>query len=170
VVASYLLGKRTRQAAQIDRAVSQLVARDGLEPLRTELRTVFGEIATRLGGLERLHHDRLPAGNRADFVRTLRRETLLASNATWRALAIALHEAKQAGIDPITAIERLKDDRTITWTRDAPFFRGSLLEIDPETGQLTGKLFSSRESIDSAATKLLAAMLDQAEAEQVGAN
>jgi hypothetical protein len=158
VVASYLLGKRTRQTKNIEQGVAQLVAERGMDELRQELRTVFGEVATRFGGLQRLHADRVPAAQAGEFVRTLRRETLLASNAAWRALFVALHSAKQAGVDAVTAIDRVKHDSAITWTRDADFFKGSLLEVDPETGQLTGKLLSSRESIDSAADKLLTVM------------
>ena len=93
-----------------------------------------------------------------DLVRKLRNETLLASNAAWRALFVALHEAKEAGVDAETAIDRVKHDSSIKWTRDATFFMGNLLDVDPETGEPTGKLLSSRESIDTAADKLLAVM------------
>ena len=158
VVASYLLGRKTRRAKDIEQAVAQLVQEQGTEATRKELRSVFTEIATRFGGLERLHRGRILPGEIGDFVRTLRRETLLASNAAWRALAVALHDAKEAGVDPITAIERVKHDQAITWTRDAEFFRGTLLEVDSETGEATGRLLSSRESIDSAADKLLKTM------------
>ena len=47
----------------------------------------------------------------------------------------------------------------IDWTRDADFFKGSILEIDPDTSEPTGKLLSSRESIDAAADKLVAVMI-----------
>jgi DGQHR domain-containing protein len=159
VVASFLLGRKTRRAKDIEKAVSQLLAERGVKATRQELREVFTEIATRFGGLERLHRGRILPGEIGDFVRTLRRETLLASNAAWRALAVALHDAKEAGIDPVTAIERVKHDQAITWTRDAEFFRGTLLEVDPETGHPTGRLLSGRESIDSAAGKLLTTMV-----------
>ena len=158
VVASYLLGKKTRTTKGIEQGVAEFVAERGEDPIRNELREVFAEVATRFGGLERLHRDHLPPGGPGEFVRTLRRETLLASNAAWRALFVALHDAKAAGIDPTTAIDRVKHDSAITWTRDADFFKGTLLAVDPETGQLTGKLLSSRESIDSAAEKLLTTM------------
>ncbi len=158
VVASYLLGKRTRQTKTIEQGVAQLVAERGMDELRAELRTVFTQVATRFGGLERLHRDRVLPEQAGDFVRTLRRETLLASNAAWRALFVALNGAKQAGVDAVTAIDRVKHDQAITWTRDADFFKGSLLEVDPETGSLTGRLLSSRESIDTAADKLLTVM------------
>jgi DGQHR domain-containing protein len=159
VVGSYLLGRRTRQVKELEHSAAQLIEEKGFEQLRSELRNVFTKIATQFGGLERLQSDRTPTGDAGEFVRTLRRETLLASNATWRALAIALHEAKRAGLDPITAIQRLKQDGSLTWTRDAPFFRGSLLEIDSKTSEPTGRLLSSRENIDQAASKLLTVML-----------
>jgi DGQHR domain-containing protein len=160
VGASYLVGRRTRRAKEIDTLVAHLVAEHGSETIREDLRTVFTEVATRFGGLERIHRDRILPEQIGDFVRTLRRETLLASNAAWRALAVALHDAKQAGIDPITAIERVKHDQAITWDRQSSFFKGTLLEVDHDTGALTGRLLSSRESIDSAADKLLATMLN----------
>jgi hypothetical protein len=94
-----------------------------------------------------------------DLVRTLRRETLLASNAAWRALFVAIHDAKEAGVDVETAIDRVKDDKSVQWTRDAEFFKGTLLDVEPETGEPTGKLLSSRESIDAATDKLTALML-----------
>ena len=117
-------------------------------------------MATRFGGLQRLQRNHLPKQAAGDLVRTLRNETLLASNAAWRALFVALHEAKETGgVDIETAIDRVKHDDSIEWMRDAEFFRGTLLEVDPGTRQPTGKLLSSRESIDAAAGKLVAAML-----------
>src|SRR5262245_22755114 len=159
VVASYLLGKKTRVRKAIDRDVEKLVADRGKGAVRKELREVFTQVATRFGGLQRLQRNHLPKQAAGDLVRTLRNETLLASNAAWRALFVALHEAKETGVDIETAIDRVKHDDSIEWTRDAEFFRGTILEVDPGTRQPTGKLLSSRESIDAAADKLAAAMI-----------
>jgi DGQHR domain-containing protein len=158
VLASYLLSKKTRVRKAMDRNVEKLVAERGKDAVRKELREVFTQVATRFGGLQRLHKNHLPKQAAGDLVRTLRSETLLASNAAWRALFVALHEAKKAGVDIETAIDRVKHDQSVEWTRDAAFFRGTLLEVDPDTGQPTGKLLSSRESIDAAADKLAAVM------------
>jgi len=159
VVASYLLGKKTRVRKAIDRDVEKLVAERGKDVVRKELREVFTQVATRFGGLQRLHRNHLPKTTAGDLVRTLRTETLLASNAAWRALFVALCEAKTAGVDIETAIDRVKHDESIQWTRDADFFKGSILEVDPEGGQPTGRLLSSRESIDAAADRLAAVMV-----------
>src|SRR5205809_492469 len=110
VVASYLLGKKTRVRKAIDRDVEKLVAERGMGAVRKELREVFTQVATRFGGLQRLHSNHLSKQAAGDLVRTLRTETLLASNAAWRALFVALHEAKAAGIDIETAIDRVKHD------------------------------------------------------------
>src|SRR5207248_2461734 len=59
VVASYLLGKKTRVRKAIDRDVEKLVAERGKGAVRKELREVFTQVATRFGGLQRLHHNRL---------------------------------------------------------------------------------------------------------------
>jgi DGQHR domain-containing protein len=158
VVASYLLGKKTRVRKAIERDGAKLVAEQGKDVVGTELRQVFTQVATRLGGLERLHRNQLPKQTADDLLRTLRNETLLASNAAWRALFVALHEAKKAGVDSETAIDRIRNDGAITWTRDATFFIGTILDVDLDTGQPTGKLLSSRESIDAAADKLVAVM------------
>jgi DGQHR domain-containing protein len=158
VVASYLLGKRTRSPKQIDGLVEKFVEGRDIDEVRADIREAFSEVATRFGGLERLHHGRVSPESEGDFVRTLRSKTLLASNAAWRALFVALNQAKEAGVDVSTAIDRVKHDSAIQWTRDAEFFRGNLLDVDPETGELTGKLLSSRESIDAAADKLTAVM------------
>lgn len=159
VVASYLLGRKTRVRTTIDRDVEKLVAERGKDAVRKELREVFAQVATRFGGLQRLHRNHLSKQSAGELVRTLRSETLLASNAAWRALFVALHETKAAGIDIETAIDRVKHDDSIEWTRDADFFKGTILEVDPETGAPTGKLLSSRESIDAAADKLAAVMI-----------
>jgi DGQHR domain-containing protein len=158
VVASYLLGKRTRSPKLIDAGVEEIVQRRGKDVIRAELREVFTQVATRFGGLERLQNDRVSKEQAGDFVRTLRAQTLLLSNAAWRALFVALHEAKDAGVPVETAIDCVKHDASITWTRDAEFFMGNLLDVDPDTGEPTGKLLSSRESIDAAADKLAAVM------------
>ena len=110
---------------------------------------MFTLIATNLGGLDRLQRDRVSRSGA--FVRQLRAETLLASSALWRALTVALHEAKAAGVDPQTAIERLKT-AGISWERTSDFFVGTIIDRD------TGKLLSTRESIDAAADKLLSVM------------
>lgn len=159
VIASYLFGAKTRSKNTIEMGVNEIVRARGRDQVRSELRDLFTLLATQLGGLERLHRNQTPTGQPAEFVRTLRRETILASNATWRALAIALHNAKDAGLDPATAIENLKQNERLNWTRNSVFFRGTLLELNPETQEPTGKLLSSRESIDAAAAKLHAAML-----------
>jgi DGQHR domain-containing protein len=158
VVASYLLGKKTRVRKAIERDVERIVAEQGKETVRAELREVFTQVATRFGGLERLHRNQLPVQTATDLLRTIRSETLLASTAAWRALFVALNEAKNAGVDAETAIDRIKRNSAVTWTRDADFFKGTLVEVDPGTGKPTGKLLSSRESIDVAADKLAAVM------------
>jgi DGQHR domain-containing protein len=149
VVASYLLGRKTRTTKGIDEGVKKIVDKRGMKAVRAELREVFTQVASRFGGLERMQSDRVPKSEVGDFVRTLRAGTLFASNALWRALFVALHEAKEAGVDAETAIDRLKNGSAISWTRDDPFFVGSLIEPD------TGRLLSSRESIDAATDKLV---------------
>jgi DGQHR domain-containing protein len=148
IVASYLLGKKTRSKKQIEEDVESLAkTRDP----RSELREVFTLIATNLGGLDRLHRNRVTSSGA--FVRQLRAETLLSSSALWRALTVALHDAKEAGVDPKTAIERLKA-AGVSWERTSKFFVGTLVDRD------TAKLLSSRESIDAAADKLLSVMIE----------
>jgi hypothetical protein len=71
----------------------------------------------------------------------------------WRALFVALHDAREAGVDPETALDRIKKDQSITWARNDKFFVGSLIDVE------TGKLLSSRESIDAASDKLAAVMV-----------
>jgi DGQHR domain-containing protein len=158
VIASYLLGKRTRSTKAIDDNVAKIVEAQGKSAVRQELREVFTQVATRFGGLERLQNDRVSPDQAGDFVRTLRNETLLASTAAWRALFVGLHDAKEAGVEPETAIKRVKQNQVINWSRTDPFFKGSLLDVDPETGKFTGKILSSRESIDAAADKLAGVM------------
>jgi hypothetical protein len=158
--ASYLLGKRTRSQKIINEGIEAIVADRGRSAVRQELREVFTLIATRFGGLERLHLDRLHDKSTGDLVRKLRKETLLTSSAAWRALLVALHDAKEKGIDVSTSMDRVKKDPSVSWTRDSEFFLGNLLDQDPETGKPTGKLLSSRESIDAAADKLAAFMIN----------
>jgi DGQHR domain-containing protein len=157
VAASYLLGKKTRETKRINEAVEEIVQARGKNNVRDELRQVFTLIATNLGGLERLHSGKTGAKSPADFVRMLRKETLLASNALWRAVAVALHDAKEAGIDPEDAMKKVVEDPSISWSRDAKFFRGSIVGLD-EDGKVTGKIISSREAIDTASDKLAAVM------------
>jgi DGQHR domain-containing protein len=164
VVASYLLGKRTRTTKGINDGVAEIVAERGNSVVRSELREVFTQVATRFGGLDRLHKNTLTKQTAGDLVRTLRTETLLASNAAWRALFVALHDAKSAGVDAETAIDRVKHESAIQWTRDADFFKGKLLDVDPKTNKPTGKILSSRESIDTTADALAAVMTGKATA------
>ena len=70
VVASYLLGKKTRVRKAIDRDVEKLVAERGKGAVRKELREVFTQVATRFGGLQRLHRNHLPKQAAGDLVRT----------------------------------------------------------------------------------------------------
>jgi DGQHR domain-containing protein len=161
-IASYLLGKRTRSTKLINSGVAEIVSERSFDEVRADLRETFTQIATRFGGLQRLHDNALPSKS-GDLVRTLRSETLLASNAAWRALCVALHDAKEAGAVVEEAIDRVKHTDSITWSRDADFFAGTLLEQELDesgkpTGKLTGKILSSRESIDAAADKLTAVM------------
>jgi DGQHR domain-containing protein len=167
VVASYLLGKRTRSPKIINGAVAAIAGERGMDALRTELRETFTQVATRFGGLDRLQKGLLSDSQAGELVRTLRNETLLTSNAAWRALFVALHDAKEAGVDVETALDRVKDDSSIAWTREAEFFMGNLLDVDPDTGKPTGKLLSSRESIDTAADKLAAVMTHGSRGERV---
>jgi DGQHR domain-containing protein len=165
-VASLLLGKKTRTTKGINDGVAAIVVERGADAVRADLRAAFTQIATRFGALQRLHTNPLPSES-GDLVRTLRAETLLASNAAWRALCVALHDAKDAGVDVETAIDRVKHDQSIAWSRDAEFFAGTLLEQELDqtgkpTGRLTGKLLSSRESIDAAADKLTSVMIGTA--------
>jgi DGQHR domain-containing protein len=157
-VASYLLGKGTRTPKQINDGIDAIIKEKGKSAVRAELREVFTQVATRFGGLDQLHRRQVSESQAGDLVRKLRENTLLTSNAAWRALFVALHFAKAKGVDPETAIDRVKHDTAITWTRDAEFFMGSLLDVDPDTGKPTGKLLSSRESIDNAADKLVGVM------------
>lgn len=152
VVASYLLGERTRSAKAINENVAKRVARDGYDEVRAELRKVFREVALGIAGLVPLQKGTVPAGQAGDYVRNLREKTLLASNAAWRALFVALNRAEKEGIDAHTALQRLDGDAQDIWSRDADFFVGSLIDRE------TGKLLSNRESIDAATDLLAGAM------------
>jgi hypothetical protein len=152
VVASYLLGKDTRSTKRIEAGVERIVQERGLDPVRAELRDVFRAIATRFGGLDKLHRGLLGTESSGDAVRRIRAETLLTSNAAWRALLVALHQVKQEGGDVEAAVERVKHSTGTSWERTSPFWVGNLIDTN------TGKLLSSRESIDAAADKLLEAI------------
>ena len=82
-------------------------------------------------------------------MRRIRAETLLTSNAAWRALLVALHQVNQDGGDVEAAIERVKHATGVSWERTSP-----LLGRKPDRPGL-GQALSSRESIDAAADKLL---------------
>lgn len=157
--ASYLLGRRTRSPKAVNEAVDAIVAKEGKAKVRRELAETFSYVATHFGGLDRLQNGTVTGKDAGDWVRTMRQNTLLTSNAAWRALFVALHEAEQAGVDVETAVQRVRKSSEVQWTRDSKFFMGSLLDVDPKTGKPSGKVLSSRESIDTAADKLLAVML-----------
>jgi DGQHR domain-containing protein len=150
-VASYLLGRRTRNKALINRDVAEILRREGKKAVREDLKAVFTEVARKLGGLEPLQSKRLSSAGAGDLVRTLRRETLLSSSAAWRALFVALHEAEVEGVATRTALRRLQQAPGI-WSRHDDFFVGALIDAK------TGKLLSSRESIDAASDRLLELM------------
>jgi DGQHR domain-containing protein len=152
VVASYLLGRATRSRKAIEEGVGQIVKEEGKQSVRTELAEVFTEVVGKLGPLAQLHDKKVQANETGDFVRQVRRETLLASNAAWRALFVALHEAEAEGVASKTAIRRVAEDPKI-WSRKGRFFVGSLID------RKTKKLLSNRESIDAAADKLRDLML-----------
>ena len=147
VVASYLFGSKTRSPKAIEQAAAELCDDRGFDAVRADLKDVFTKVASNLGGLERLQKETLTKTQAGDIIRGLREATLLASNAAWRSLFVAIHDAGDQGVDPATAITQLRRQPNI-WSRNDEFFVGSL--IDGETG----KLLSSRESIDAAALKL----------------
>jgi DGQHR domain-containing protein len=155
-VASYLLGRKTRSPKKNELDIEQLVEDEGRAVIRADLKEAFTQIATGFGGLERLHNDRTYSPKMSEHVRDLRATTLLTGSSTWRALLVAMHEAADKGVDAKTAIDRVKKAE-VSFQRDSEFFASSLLEVDDE-GELTGKRLHSRESIDNAATKLLAVM------------
>jgi len=152
VVASYLLGRATRSKEGIRNGVAEIVSTRGKREVRVELKKVFTEVASKLDALERLQKGKVPADEAGALVRQIRSETLLASNAAWRALFVAIHEAQEEGVPPKTAIARVSRDPAI-WSRKGKFFRGSLID------RKTKKLLSNRESIDAASDKLLDRML-----------
>jgi DGQHR domain-containing protein len=152
VIASYLLGRATRTKEGIRDGVAEIVAERGKSKVRAELKEVFSEVASKLGALERLQGKAVPASEAGDVVRRIRNETLLASNAAWRALFVAIHDAQEKGVQSKTAIARASEDPAI-WSRQGKFFVGSLID------RKTKKLLSNRESIEAASDKLLALML-----------
>jgi hypothetical protein len=109
--------------------VAKIVDERGLSAVRKDLREAFTQVATRFGGLERLQNGRVSKQDAGGLVRQLRQETLFASNALWRALFVALHDAREAGVDPETALDRIKKDQSITWARNDKFFVGSLIDV-----------------------------------------
>jgi DGQHR domain-containing protein len=153
-VASYLLGRATRSKSKVLEGVAEIVEERGKMAVRKELKRVFGEVATRLEPLDRLSDETVPAGERGRIVRAIRRDTLLASNAAWRALFVAIHEAAEQGISPRKSIGRVAEDPKI-WSRTNRFFVGSLID------RKTKKLLSNRESIDAASDKLRRLMLSE---------
>lgn len=154
IVASYLLGRATRSKEGIRDGVAEIVSERGKRQLRAELKEVFSEVAGRFDALKPLQKRTVPQSEAGDLVRRIRSETLLASSAAWRALFVAIHEAQEDGIAPKTAITRVRKDTEI-WSRKGKFFRGSLID------RRTGKLLSSRESIDAASNELVALMRAQ---------
>lgn len=152
VVASYLLGRATRNKKAVEEGIDQIMKDEGKKVIRAELEEVFTEVATSLEPLEKLQSGSIAPEEAGDFVRRVRRQTLLASNAAWRALFVALHEAREAGVPPKTAIRRVAADPKI-WSRKGKFFVGSLID------RKTKKLLSNRESIDAATDKLRDLML-----------
>jgi DGQHR domain-containing protein len=154
VVASYLLGRATRNKKAVEEGVEQIAKEEGKQDVRTELAEVFTEVVTKLGPLGQLQQKKVPPNDVGDFVRQVRQETLLASNAAWRALFVALHEAQAEGVAPKTAIRRVAKDPKI-WSRKGRFFVGSLIDRE------TKKLLSNRESIDAASDRLRDLMLGE---------
>lgn len=152
VAASYLLGRETRSKERIQGRIEEIVADRGKRKVRAELREVFAEAVGKLPALKQLQTGTIPAKEIGSVVRQIRAETLLASNAAWRALFVAIHEAQQKGVSTKKAIARVSGDPEI-WSRSGGFFVGSLID------QETGKLLSSRESIDAASGRLLELML-----------
>jgi DGQHR domain-containing protein len=152
VVASYLLGRNTRSRKLIEDGIVAAVDAKGKKAVRTDLKDAFTTVAMKLGGLERLQTQKLKDGEAGDLIRKLRKDTLMASNAAWRALFVALHEAKETGVEVETALNRVRKD-PMRFSRDHAFFKGTLIDRD------TGKLLSNRESIDAATDKLLGVMV-----------
>lgn len=152
VVASYLLGRATRSKEGIRDRITEIIDERGKRKVRTELREVFTQVASQLGPLGQLQKRSVPANEVGGMVRQIRSETLLASNAAWRALFVAIHEAQEKGIAPKTAVSRTSKNPEI-WSREGEFFVGSLID------RKTRKLLSNRESIDAASDQLLGLML-----------
>lgn len=153
VIASYLLGRATRNKKRIQEGIADVVEERGKRQMRAELRAVFTEVASALEPLQPLQERSVSAGEAGDVVRGIRHDTLLASSAAWRALFVAIHEAQEEGVPPKAAIQRIRRNPEI-WFRKDNFFRGSLID------RKTKKLLSSRESIDAATEKLLELILE----------
>jgi len=151
VVASYLLGNRTRSRDQIRARVGVVIDQRGLAVVQRELKETFTLIASNFGRLEELQKGGLTKVQAGDIVRDLRARTLLTSNAAWRALALALHDAKEAGITVEEAIKNVRRKPEI-WARDNGFFEDTLINKD------NGKLMSGRDTITAASGELLALM------------
>lgn len=153
VVASYLLGNKTRDRKKIEMEVEAIVDAQGEKAVSDELKGAFTIVATKLGGLEKLQSGVIASSQAGDFIRDLRKDKLLASNAAWRALFVALHDAKKAGISVETAMTRIRKDPML-WARDNPFWMGNLIDAE------SGKLLSNRESIEGATQKLLTDVIE----------
>ena len=149
VVASYLLGKDTRTTHRIDLGVGKIVEERGLDPVRAELRDVF-----------RADRDALRRARQApprppgQTVQRRRRPAHARRDAAHlkRGLASPARRPPRnqgRGTPLETAIDRVKHSTGISWDETAP--SGSATSSTPDTG----KLLSSRESIDAAADKLL---------------
>lgn len=152
VVASYLLGPATRNKDKIQEGIADIVDRRGKRAVRADLKVAFTEVASSFESLARLHSGEVPRGEAGNAVRQIRRDTLLSSSAAWRTLFVAIHMAQDKGVEPKTAIARLRRKPSI-WSRDDTFFLGTLIDRDTE------KLLSNRESIEAASRKLLKLML-----------
>jgi DGQHR domain-containing protein len=152
VVASYLLGRATRSKEGIQEGVAEIVAQRGKRHVRADLKEIFTEVACKLDPLDPLQGQRVRTDEAGDVVREIRRRTLLASSAAWRALFVAIHDAQEKGVAPKAAVARIRREPDI-WSRKGRFFVGSLID------KKTKKLLSNRESIDAASNKLLALIL-----------
>ncbi len=154
-VATLLLGRKTRNAkgpSGYPAQIEQLVEERGMAEVQRELREVFTAIATRCGGLSRLHRGAMtPQTSKAEVVK-LRENTMLASNAAWRALLQALHQTKSEQLSYEDALERLSSHPDFTWERSGRIWKDTLI-VTGEDGK--PKLQSARENIDAASDALL---------------
>jgi DGQHR domain-containing protein len=149
VVASYLLGRATRSKERIQEEMIEAVGERGKRHVRADLKQAFTIVASELRPLASLQRGSVPAVKAGDTVRQIRRDTLLASSAAWRALFVAIHDAQEEGVTPRAAVAQIRC-RPEIWSRKDKFFLGSLIDTRTE------KLLSSRESIDAASDQLLA--------------